>query len=50
MDSQTTLILIVGLVIVSFAIIYFQIKKLVDSKSSDETTKLLTQLVSDMRG
>ena len=50
MDSQTTLILIVGLVIVSFAVIYFQIKKLVDSKSQDETTKLLTQLVSDMRG
>ena len=50
MDSQTTLILIVGLVIVAFAVIYFQIKKLVDSKSEDETTKLLTQLVSDMRG
>src|SRR3990167_2514689 len=50
MDSQTTLILTAGLVIVAFAIIYIQIKKLVDSKSQDETTKLLTQLVSDMRG
>src|SRR3989344_3715124 len=50
MDPQNTLIVIVALVIVAFAIIYFQIKKLVDSKSEDETTKLLTQLVSDMRG
>jgi len=50
MDSQTTLIIIAVLVIVTFAIIYFQIKKLIDSKSSNETTKLLTQLVSDMRG
>jgi len=50
MDSQTILIIITTLVIVAFAIIYFQIKKLVDSKSKDETTKLLTQLVSDMRG
>ena len=50
MDPQNTLIIITVLVIVAFAIIYFQIKKLVDSKSQDETTKLLTQLVSDMRG
>lgn len=50
MDSQLTLILISALVVVAFAVIYFQIKKLVDSKSGDETTKLLTQLVSDMRG
>src|SRR3989304_1650553 len=50
MASQATFIIIVALVIVAFAVIYFQIKKLVDSKSQDETTKLLTQLVSDMRG
>ena len=50
MDPQNTLIVITALVIVAFAVIYFQIKKLVDSKSQDETTKLLTQLVSDMRG
>src|SRR4030066_722686 len=50
MDPQITVIVITTLVIVAFAIIYFQIKKLVDSKSKDETTKLLTQLVSDMRG
>lgn len=50
MDSQTTFIIIAALVIAAFAVIYFQIKKLIDSKSQDETTKLLTQLVSDMRG
>lgn len=50
MDPQNTLIVIAVLVILAFAVIYFQIKKLVDSKSQDETTKLLTQLVSDMRG
>ncbi len=50
MDAQTTLFLISALVIVAFALIYFQIKKLIDHKSNDETTKLLTQLVSDMRG
>src|SRR3972149_12334564 len=50
MDSQTIFIIITVLVIVSFAVVYFQIKKLVDSKNSDETTKLLSQLVSDMRG
>ena len=50
MDPQNTLIIIAALVIAAFAVIYFQIKKLVDSKSQDDTTKLLTQLVSDMRG
>jgi len=50
MDSQTTLIIIAGLVTVAFSVIYFQIKKLIDSKGNDETTKLLTQLVTDMRG
>ncbi len=50
MDPQTLVLIIGVLVVAALAIIYFQIKKLIDSKSSDETTKLLTQLVSDMRG
>lgn len=50
MDSQTTLIIIGALVVVAFALLYFQIKKLTENKSEDQTTKLLTQLVSDMRG
>ncbi|OGD83894.1 hypothetical protein A3A54_01965 [Candidatus Curtissbacteria bacterium RIFCSPLOWO2_01_FULL_39_62] len=50
MDSQTILILVASLVIAALAVIYFQIKKLTENKNSDETTKLLTQLVSDMRG
>ena len=50
MDSQTTFLVIAALVIGAFAIIYFQIKRLTQNKDSDETTKLLTQLISDMRG
>src|SRR3990167_2762777 len=50
MDPQTLVLIVSVLVVVALAIIYFQIKKLVDSKSQDETTKLLTQLISDMRG
>ena len=50
MDSQITFIIIVALVIIAFCIIYIQLKKLIESKGSDQTTKLLTQLVSDMRG
>ncbi len=50
MDSQTILILVGAFIVVAFAVLYLQIKKLVDSKSKDDTTKLLTQLVSDMRG
>src|SRR3990167_3646547 len=50
MDSQTTFLIIGVLVVAAFAVVYFQIKKLIDSKQSDETTKLLTQLISDMRG
>ena len=50
MDSQFTVLIIGGLVAVALAVLYLQIKKLTDSKKSDETTKLLTQLVSDMRG
>lgn len=50
MDPRTTTLVIGGFIVIAFAIIYFQIKKLIDSKQSDDTTKLLTQLVSDMRG
>jgi len=50
MNPQVTILLISALVAVAFLILYLQIKKLIDSKQNDETTKLLTQLVSDMRG
>lgn len=50
MDPQTTLIIIGTLTVVAFALLYFQIKKLTENKSSDETTKLLTQIISEMRG
>ncbi len=50
MDAQTSLLVVSALVIVALVVIYLQIKKLTDSKGRDETTKLLTQLVSDMRG
>jgi DNA recombination protein RmuC len=50
MDPQTTLLVIGALVVVAFFLLYFQIKKLTENKSSEETTKLLTQLVTDMRG
>ena len=50
MDSQATILLIGVLIVGAFTLIYFQIKKLTENKNSDETTKLLTQLVSDMRG
>jgi len=50
MDSQTTLLVIGALAAAAFALLYFQIKKLTESKSEGETTKLLTQLISDMRG
>lgn len=50
MDPQSTLFVIGALVVIAFAVIYLQIKKLIENKGSDETTKLLTQLVSDMRG
>jgi DNA recombination protein RmuC len=50
MDAQTSLLIVSVLIIIALIIIYLQIKKLVDSKSKDDTTKLLTQLVSDMRG
>src|SRR3990167_2800044 len=50
MDPQSTVIILGILVIAALAVLYFQIKKLTENKNSDETTKLLTQLVSDMRG
>src|SRR3989344_2588015 len=50
MNSKAIILIIGALVVIAFAVLYFQIKKLLDSKSQDETTKLLTQLISDMRG
>ncbi len=50
MNPQSAIFVIGALVALAFFILYFQIKKLTQSKQSDETTKLLTQLVSDMRG
>lgn len=50
MDTQTVLLVIGILVIAPIALLYFQIKKLTDNKKDDETTKLLTQIISDMRG
>lgn len=49
--TPTTAVLIVGLLVaVAVVVLYLQIKRLLQNKGSDETTKLLTQLVSDMRG
>ena len=50
MTPIQTMITITALVIVAFVILYLQIKKLSDSKDKDQTTRLLTQLISDMRG
>lgn len=50
MDLQTTIFIVATLIIAAFGLLYLQIKKLIDAKQSDETTKLLTQLISDMRG
>ena len=49
MDPTTVILVLGALVIVAFIIIYLQLKKLSVPKP-DETTKLLSQLVSDMRG
>lgn len=49
-NLQITILIVASLIAIAFFILYQQIKKLTDSKKSDETTKLLTQLVSDMRG
>ncbi|MBI3342181.1 DNA recombination protein RmuC, partial [Candidatus Curtissbacteria bacterium] len=49
MDIVTAVLIIGLLVAIAIAILYFQLKKLVANKSSDDTTKLLSQLVSDMR-
>lgn len=49
-DSQILVFAIGLFIVVAFVILYFQIKKLTDSSSKDQTTKLLTQLISDMRG
>lgn len=50
MDLQITILIVAALIAIAFFVLYQQIKKLTDSKNSDETTKLLSQLVSDMRG
>lgn len=50
MDPQTLFLIVAILVIVALVIIFLQIKKLTDAKGKDETTKLLSQLVTDMRG
>ncbi len=50
MDSQTTVLVIGAFIVVAFALLYFQIKKLTENKQEDQTTKLLTQIISDMRG
>ena len=49
MDPTTVVLIIGALVVIAFVIIYLQLKKLGVPKP-DETTKLLSQLVSDMRG
>ncbi len=50
MDPLTLFLITVVLILVAFAVLYFQIKRLAEGSKKDETTKLLTQLVSDMRG
>ncbi len=50
MDSQTVFIITAGLIVVAFGVIYLQIKKLTENKGADDTTKLLTQIISEMRG
>ncbi|MBI4037720.1 DNA recombination protein RmuC [Candidatus Curtissbacteria bacterium] len=50
MDPQLLQLSIGVIIITALVVFYLQIKKLTDTKSKDETTKLLTQLVSDMRG
>lgn len=50
MDPQTTLLVIGALVVGAFFLLYLQIKKLTENEKDGETTKLLTQIISDMRG
>src|SRR5579872_1796954 len=50
MDSQTIFIAVAALVVIAFGVIYLQIKKLTENKGTDDTTKLLTQIISEMRG
>ncbi len=50
MDPTTALLVIALVVSIAFAFLYFQIKKLTENNGKDETTKLLTQIISDMRG
>ncbi|HEY5600645.1 MAG TPA: DNA recombination protein RmuC, partial [Patescibacteria group bacterium] len=41
---------LIGIFIVGFAAILFQLRKMGSGKNGDDVTKLLTQLVTDMRG
>lgn len=50
MDPTTATLAIGTLIIVALTFLYFQIKKLTQAKPQDETTKLLTQVISEMRG
>jgi len=50
MDPQALIFVISALLIIGFAVIYLQIRKISQGSQKDETTKLLTQLLSDMRG
>lgn len=50
MNPETSILILGVLIVAIFAFLFTQIKKLQEDKSKDETTKLLTQLVNDMRG
>lgn len=50
MDPQTLILLIGFLVALGFVVTFLQIQKISQHSKKDETTKLLTQLLSDMRG
>ena len=50
MDPQALIFIIATLLIIGFVAIYLQVRKISQSQGKDETTKLLTQLLSDMRG
>lgn len=49
MDPQSTVIVISALVVVAFAVLFLQIKKLAQNKNSSETTDLLMQLIKQIQ-
>ncbi|MBI2598776.1 DNA recombination protein RmuC [Candidatus Curtissbacteria bacterium] len=49
MSPQTTILIIAALIIVSFGVLYLQIKKIGQSKSKDETTDLLMKLIRQIQ-